>query len=239
MIFDKRGVGMSKRMPGAATLEDRMDDIRAVMDAAGSRRAVIFGASESGPMSILFAATYPERTAALVVYGSNVCGGWHEDDPVAVARWPTRAAYEKHVEENVAEVQRRWGDPAMHVQGLAPSRAGDAGFASWITRMECLGASPNSAIALSRMNAEIDIRPVVSSVHVPTLILQREHDSTVPVERSRYLAAYLSGAKYVELPGGDHLPSVDGMDQPRLLHRHRPLGRLQRQCDPAPAIPGR
>lgn len=212
LLFDKRGVGMSERIAGPATLEDRMDDIRAVMDDVGSQRAVIFGASESGAMSILFAATYPERTSALVVYGSNVCGGWHEDDPIAVRRWPTREAYQQGAEADYHEIQLHWGEPAMMVGGLAPSRADDAAFANWLARMFCMGSSPNAAIALDRMNQEIDVRQVLSSVRVPTLILHRDEDSAVPVEYGRYLAAHIHGAKYVELHGGDHFPSVDGMD---------------------------
>jgi class 3 adenylate cyclase len=212
LLFDKRGVGMSERIAGPATLEDRMDDIRAVMDGAGSERAVIFGASESGPMSILFAATYPERTSALVVYGSTVCGGWHEDDPIAVSWWPTREAYKQEFEASCEKLRLHWGDPAFSAGGLAPSRAADAGFTAWLTRMFCLGSSPNAAIALRRMNAEIDIRPVLPSVRVPTLIVHREMDSAEPVEYGRYLAAHIPDSKYVELPGVDHLPSVDDMD---------------------------
>jgi pimeloyl-ACP methyl ester carboxylesterase len=212
LLFDKRGVGMSERIAGPAALEDRMDDIRAVMDSGGSERAVIFGASESGPMSILFAATYPERTSALAVYGSNVCGGWREDDPVAVRCWPTREAYEQEFEEWCDELRLHWGDPAFSVGGLAPSRAGDVVFAEWLTRMFCLGSSPNAAIALARMNEQIDVRPVLPSVRVPTLILHREMDSAVPVEYGQYLAAHIPGNRYVELPGGDHFPSVGDMD---------------------------
>lgn len=211
MLFDKRGVGMSDRSVGVASLEERMDDIRAVLDAVESERAVVFGASESGPMAILFAATYPERTTSLVVYGSNLCGGWRADNPVVTRRWPTRAAYEQDIAGWEEETRRDWGE-ATYSAGLAPSQVGNPAFREWLARMARLGSSPTSAIALERMNRDIDIRPVLSSVHVPTLVLHRERDSAVPVEYGRYLAAHIPDAKYVELSGVDHLPSVADMD---------------------------
>jgi class 3 adenylate cyclase len=212
MLFDKRGVGMSDRGVGVASLEERMDDIRAVLDAVGSERAVVFGASESGPMAILFAATYPERTTSLVVYGSNLCGGWRADNPVVTRQWPTRAAYEQDIAGWEEGVRRDWGESTFSSAVLAPSRVGDPACREWLSRMARLGSSPASAIELVRMNREIDIRPVLPSVHVPTLVLHRGQDSAVPVEYGRYLAAHIAEAKYVELPGVDHLPSVADMD---------------------------
>jgi class 3 adenylate cyclase len=217
MVFDKRGVGLSDRVPGPAggTLEERMDDIRAVMDAAGSRRAVVFGASEAGPMAILFAATHPERTAALVVYGSMVRGGWHEDDPVAINRWPTRAAFDRDITARFVEIRRSWGEPGFEEPGIrvmSPSRVGDTAFRDWLARLNRLGASPSAVIALAQMNHQIDIRNVLPSIHVPTLILHVEGDAAVSVQRGRYLAAHIPGAKYVELPGTDHLGTVADMD---------------------------
>ena len=211
MLFDKRGVGMSDRSVGVPGLEERMDDIRAVLDAVGSERAVVFGASESGPMAILFAASYPQRTIALVVYGSVVCGGWREDDPVATRRWSTRAAYEQDIAAWEEQTRRDWGEAAYNPE-FAPSQAGNPAFWEWLSRMARLGSSPASTIALERMNREIDIRPALPSIHVPTLILHREHDAAVPVEYGRYLAAHIADAKYVELPGADHLPSVADVD---------------------------
>jgi class 3 adenylate cyclase len=212
LLFDKRGVGMSERLPGPATLEERADDIRAVMDACGSERAVIVGLSESGAMSVVFAASHPARTAALVTYGAPPCGGWHADDPVVVRDWPTRETYRRHVEIELDEMLRDWGQTQAHTGLVSEQRADEARVANWLMRMECMGASPSSAAALFRMNEGLDVREVLSTVGVPTLVLHREKDSVVPVEYGRYLAQHIPDAKYVELPGEDHLPSVTDMD---------------------------
>ena len=211
IVFDKRGVGMSDRVAGVATLEERMDDLRAVMDAVGSPRAVMFGQSEGGPMAVLFAATFPERTTALVVYGSMVRGGWHPDDPNSLAIAPTRADYERLVAEREESVRREWGAP-LSLSVLAPSRADDPAFAAWWSRLLRLGSSPAAVIALSRMNREIDVRGVLPTIRVPTLVLHRRDDTDVPVGEGRYLASHIPGARYVELPGRDHLPSVGDME---------------------------
>jgi class 3 adenylate cyclase len=211
LLFDKRGVGLSDRISGAATLEDRMDDLRAVMDAVGSERAVVLGASEGGPMGALFAATFPQRTQALILYGSNLRGGWHEDDPIKRKRWPTKEDYDRADAEGNVYLRSHWGEPLV-ADTLAPSMSGDQLFANWCARLLMMGSSPASLIALSKMNKEIDIRHVLPTIRVPTLVLHRRDDTAVPVANSRYLAEHIPGARYVELEGRDHLPFIGDAD---------------------------
>jgi class 3 adenylate cyclase len=195
--FDKRGTGMSDRVSGAPTLETRMDDVRAVMDAASSERAAIIGVSEGGPMSILFAATYPERTWALVVEGSFARSLWAPDYPWG---W-SEGDYDRDADDDA----RAWGTPehvAAIVEFLAPSADDENKLA--FARMIRLSASPGAAAALDRMNREIDVRAVLPSVRVPTLVLNRAEESEPIVGGSRYLAANIAGARHVELPGHDH-----------------------------------
>jgi class 3 adenylate cyclase len=192
IMFDKRGTGLSDRMAGIATLEERMDDVRAVMDAAGSDRAALFGVSEGGPMSLLFAATYPKRATALVLYGS-------------FARHP-RLSVEKDREERLALIERAWGTGDYAMQMFAPSIAADDAVRRGLARFERQSASPAAAIALVKMNGEIDARDVLPTIHVPTLVLHRSGDVTVPVEAGRHLGQNIPGAKYVELPGENHIP---------------------------------
>lgn len=198
--FDKRGTGLSDREAGIPSLEQRMDDIRAVLDSAGSRRAAILGVSEGGPMSVLFAATYPERTEALILYGTYARTAWAPDQPwrPQITDWEAREA----------EMRKNWGSPAhvrmMLASWLAPSMANDERFCEWAGRYMRLGASPGAAVALRRMNRTIDVREVLSTLHVPTLILRRREDPGSPIEDSRYLADGIPGAKYVELPGDAH-----------------------------------
>jgi class 3 adenylate cyclase len=192
IAFDKRGQGLSDRVAGVQTLEERMDDVRAVMDAAGSKRATLYGESEGGPMSLLFAATYPKRTSALVLYGS-----------FASLKEGPRVLTDKQWERVLKEVEATWGE-GWGVPLFAPSRANDREFVQWYGRLERGSASPGSALALLRFVREIDVRDVLPSIRVPTLILHREGDAAVPVELGRYLAEHVPGAKYVELPGTDH-----------------------------------
>ncbi len=189
--FDKRGTGLSDRVGDIPTLEERMDDVRAVMDAAGSQRAALIGTSEGGPMSLLFAATYPERTRALVLLGSYALFS------TAVMSPEQHAAFE-------ASVEKVWGTGAS-VATFAPTLADDQAFRAWWARFERLGASPAAVIALMRMNSQIDIRHVLPAIRVPTLVLHRAGDRRVKVAAGRYLAQNIPGARYVELPGDDHL----------------------------------
>ncbi|MFQ5810829.1 MAG: adenylate/guanylate cyclase domain-containing protein, partial [Armatimonadota bacterium] len=205
ILFDKRGTGLSDRVSVTElpTLEQRMDDVRAVMDAAGSQRAALVGISEGGPMCALFAATYPERTSALVMYGTYA--KWIRDP-----QYPWARTREEH--EQAFEVyERRWGTPiGLHV--FAPSVADDEGFRQWWARNLRLAASPGAGVALYRMNVEIDIRHVLPAISVSSLILHRSGDLLIDIGGSRYIAQRIPGAKYVELPGVDHLPWVGDAD---------------------------
>jgi class 3 adenylate cyclase len=204
ILFDKRGTGLSDRVKDVPMLETRMDDVRAVMDAAGSERAAILGVSEGGPMAALFAATYPARTFAAVLYGSPSRYAWAPDYPWGV----TLEEYRRELEE----VERRWGTPEYSdelLQWLAPSVADDEGFKRWFRTYVRLSASPGAARDLERMNMEIDVRQVLPAIRVPTLVLNRAEDRA---ERARYLAAQIPGARYVELPGRDHAPWVGDAD---------------------------
>ena len=199
ILWDKRGVGLSDRAVGTPTLEDRMDDVRAVMDAARSRRAVIFGATDTAAMALLFAAIYPERTLGLMLIEPTVRGAWAPDFPFA----PTR----EEVEETIRISAEDWGSPA-HIDRLlathAPSRLADPDFKRWYGRVIRFGSSPSAAAALARMNLEIDVRATLSAVHVPTLILKCPGDRTVRGENSDYVAAHVAAAQLVTIPGRDH-----------------------------------
>lgn len=206
ILFDKRGTGLSDRVPldQLPTLELRMDDVRAVMDAVGSQRAVLCGVSEGGPMCSLFAATYPEKTIALVMVGSYARRLRGEGYP-----WgPTEADHELFFEE----IRQHWGGP-VGLEERAPSKAHDQRFRDWWAAYLRRGASPGAALALTRMNTEIDIRHVLPNVRVPTLVIHRTGDECLKVEEGRYLAEHISGAKFVELPGVDHLPFVGEQDE--------------------------
>jgi class 3 adenylate cyclase len=199
ILFDKRGTGMSDRVADRdlPMLEQRMDDVRAVMDAAGSTRAVILGQSEGGSMAMLFAATYPDRTTALITIGSYARRIWDPEYPWA----PTSAERQQFFDW----IERNWGgdvDPST----LAPSLASDEGFKRQLARFFRLSASPGSALALAKMNTQIDVRSVLSTIRVPTLVLHRSGDLDANIAEGRYIAERIPGAKFVELPGVDHLP---------------------------------
>jgi len=197
ILFDKRGTGLSDRVAGLPTLEQRMDDVRAVMDATGCERAALFGISEGGPMSILFSATYPKRTSDLILYGSIARGAWAPDYPLGTrldAKW----------EEWLEGWRREWGG-AYGIETWAPSLANDAQFRQWWAKYLRLGASPTAVINIFRMNANIDVREILPVVHVPTLVLHRAGDRAINVEEGRYLEQHIPGAKFVELRGDDHL----------------------------------
>jgi pimeloyl-ACP methyl ester carboxylesterase len=197
LIFDKRGTGLSDRVATIPTLEQRMDDVRAVMDATGTSRAAILGASEGGAMSALFAATFPERTSALILYAARAKWTWAEDYPWARTRAETEA--------RLANVEQFWGTGAS-VDLYAPSLSNDNDYRQWTAVLERSGASPGSMLALIRMNMDLDVRTVLPAIRVPTLVLHRNGDRAVPVENGRYLARNIPDAQYVELEGIDHLP---------------------------------
>jgi class 3 adenylate cyclase/pimeloyl-ACP methyl ester carboxylesterase len=194
ILFDKRGTGLSDRVAAVPTLEQRMDDVRAVLQAAGSERAAVLGISEGGAMSALFAASHPERTSALVLYGT-------------FAEFRSWVPTPQHFDHFLQAIDQNWGT-GQSLPHFAPSVAHDPPFQRWWARHERAGASPGAAMALMRMNSEIDVRHVLGAIHVPTLVLHRTGDVTVSVEAGRYQAAHIPQAKYVELPGVDHLPFV-------------------------------
>lgn len=218
VIFDKRGTGLSDRGFGIATLEERMDDIRAVMDAAGSKKAVIFGLSEGATMSMLFAATYPERTSALVIYGGIPKGtsspdfpwapGLEEKEDINVKK-ERPIVNQEYLEQ---QIESEWGTPRLidrAVAQLAPSKLNDENFKTWFGRLRRDGATPAAALALDKMNRQMDVRSILPAIHVPTLVIHLSGDRDVNVENGRYIANHIPGAKYLELPGNDHIFVVD------------------------------
>jgi class 3 adenylate cyclase len=197
MIFDKRGMGSSDRNVGAPTLEERMDDVRAVMDAVGSERAALIGLSEGGPMSILFAATYPERTVALVLYGT-------------LARTRSDVDYPHGNDAVWTEMYRMFDDgwgTGESLRVLAPSKLGDPAIREWWGRVERAAGSPHTIRAFADTLVGIDVRAVLPSVSVPTLVLHGTDDAVVPIGAGRWLADHIEGARFVELPG-EHLTAT-------------------------------
>jgi len=204
ILFDKRGTGLSDRDAGIPDLETRMDDIRTVMDAAGSERAAIMGVSEGGPMTLLFAATYPERTAAAIGYGSGVSFVQTEDYPWA----NSRGRWTKVVREMSSRgVTREWLDERLVDE--APSAAANDAVRQWWRRWVLTSASPGAVTAIWRMNMEIDARHALPSIRVPTLLLHRAGDRVYDAAQSRYSAEQIPNAELVELPGENHAWWVD------------------------------
>jgi pimeloyl-ACP methyl ester carboxylesterase len=203
ILLDRRGTGLSDRVGDLPSIEDRMDDVRAVMDAAGSTSAALFGISEGGPMCITFAATYPERTSALVLYGTLARFTAAPDYPLGL---PPEALV-----TFTDRMFRGWGT-GVSARGFAPSRADDEAFrASW-ARLERLAVSPAGIRSILRMTAATDVRHVLPAVRVPTLVLHREGDRPVPIALGRYLADHIPGSRFVALPGIDHAPSAGDVE---------------------------
>jgi pimeloyl-ACP methyl ester carboxylesterase len=203
ILFDKRGTGLSDRVAVMPTAEVRMDDVRAVMDAVGSERAALFGYSEGGPMCALFAATYPSRTTALIMHGSYPRRTRAPDYPWGLP--------EEALDAWLATCEQQWGGP-VGLDNRAPSLARDERFRQWWARLLRMGASPTANAALVRMNWAIDKRHVLPAIRVPKLVLHPDGDRVIEVEAGRYFARTIPGAKYVELPGIDHLPWVGDPD---------------------------
>jgi class 3 adenylate cyclase len=205
ILFDKRGTGLSDRVAinQLPTLEERMDDVRAVMDAVGSKQAALFGVSEGGPMCALFSATYPQRTSALIMYGSYAKRVWDPEYPWAPTPEERQRWYDL--------LEQGWGG-VVDINTLAPTAAGDPRFRDWWATYLRMSASPGAALALGRMNTQVDIRDVLPTIRVPTLIVHRVGDRDIDVGGARYMAKRIPGAKYVELPGDDHLPFVGDQD---------------------------
>jgi class 3 adenylate cyclase/pimeloyl-ACP methyl ester carboxylesterase len=207
IMFDKRGTGLSDRV-AIATLEERMDDLRAVMDAAGSQRAAIYGGSEGGALSVLFAATYPERVSALVLYGAYPRMAWAPDYPEGVPEdvWTDGL---RHLEEH-------WGrlEGGLPIWALAPDRLNDPVFRRTHARWERLSASPGAAVAIQEMIHGLDVRHLLSAIRVPTLVVYRTAD-WAHAAGSRYMASHIPGAKVVELQGNEYFPHLG--DQESIL----------------------
>ena len=195
ILFDKRGTGLSDRGEGIPTLEQRMDDVRIVMDSVGCQRAALLGVSEGGSIAALFAATYPERTSTLILYGGLVRKAWAPDHPWGMKPEEAEILYEKW--------HREWGGP-VNLEYFAPSVANDQRFRLWWAKFLRLSASPSAVIANRRMSMEIDIRGILPTLHVPTLVLHRSGDRQISIEEGQYIAEHIPGAKLVELSGDDH-----------------------------------
>jgi pimeloyl-ACP methyl ester carboxylesterase len=204
IIFDKRGTGLSDRVNDMPSLEVRMDDVRAVMDAAGSPQAALFGYSEGAAMCALFAATYPDRATALVMGGGFA-------RRVVAPDYPWGATVEQLM-AFIEHIERDWGGP-VGIEGRAPSMAHDQRYRLWWARWLRSSASPAAAATLIRMNSEIDIRHVLPAVRVPTLVLHSVNDRVIDVGAGRYMAEHIPGAKLVELSGIDHVPWGDDADR--------------------------
>jgi pimeloyl-ACP methyl ester carboxylesterase len=197
--FDKRGTGLSDRDVGLPDFETRMDDIRAVMDAVGSESAALVGYSEGGPMSVLFAASFPQRVRALVLYGTYAKRSHPDEDYPWAPTWEERVAVAHQLEET-------WGEN-VDVANMAPSA--DDALVAWMRRRGRGGLSPAGARDLILMNSQADVRELLGSVQCPALVLHRTGDLDASVEEGRYIAAHIPGARFVELPGDDHVPFVD------------------------------
>jgi class 3 adenylate cyclase len=193
ILFDRRGTGLSDPVAGTPTLEEQMDDVVAVMDAAGSERAAVYAQLEGGAMAAMFAATHPERTRALVLYGAMPRMSWAPDYD-----WALRP------EERDAHLDATWGD-GSRILSLSPSAFKDERLRRWFARLERLAASPGTAMALMAMNAQVDVRAILPSITVPTLVLHRTADKNIDIRHARYLAEHIPGARYVELPGDQTL----------------------------------
>jgi pimeloyl-ACP methyl ester carboxylesterase/class 3 adenylate cyclase len=199
IIFDKRGTGMSDRVPEGElpALEVRMDDVRAVMDAAGSEKATLLGHSEGGNMASLFAATYPERTEGLILVASYAKRVWSEDYP-----WAPKPVDR---EGEIREIEETWGDPAALPDWILGDRLDDEAFRHWLARYCRLSASPSAAAQLLAMNTQMDTRSALPLIQVPTLCIYRTDDTDVKIEEGRWIASQIPDAKFVELPGSAHV----------------------------------
>jgi class 3 adenylate cyclase len=197
VTFDKRGQGLSDRISGAPSLEQRMDDVRAIMDDIGSQRAALLGVSEGSPMSSLFAATYPERVSQLILYGgfARAADLWGSDSSI----------------EKVLRRIKHWGSGGL-IKAVVPSLAENQDAVSQFAKFERLSASPGAYKAIVLLNMLIDVRSILPTVRVPTLVLHRRTDALISVEWGRDLAAQIPNAKYIEYPDGDHMPTTGDTD---------------------------
>jgi class 3 adenylate cyclase len=204
IVFDRRGTGLSDRILALGSFEELMDDIGVVLDAAGSERAALFGGAEGGPMCALFAATFPERTSALVLGASYARRTWARDHP-----WGLDEDTQRRILDGYED---RWGRIGFGARALAPTLVDDDRFQVWYAQAQRFAGTPASAQAWFRVTMEIDVRDVLPAIRVPTLVIHRSGDRVIPVEAGRYLAQHIPDAKYVELAGDDHFPFVADID---------------------------
>ncbi len=204
VVFDRRGTGLSDRILTLGSFEELMDDIGVVLDAVGSERAALFGGAEGGPMCALFAATFPERTSALVLGASYARRGWAQDYP-----WGLDEETQQRILDGYEE---RWGRPGFGARAIAPTLADDERFLVWYAQAQRFSGTPASAREWFRITMEIDVRDVLPAIRVPTLVIHRTGDRVIPIESGRYLAQHIPNAKLAELPGQDHFPFVGDME---------------------------
>src|SRR5262245_41882805 len=198
--FDKRGTGMSDRPPGIPTADKRMADALAVMNAAGLERPHVLGWSEGGPLGVMVATAYPERVQSLILYGTQARFSRRDDYPYG----------EEESEHEYAELERNWGSESMAGEFVPDEEP------ATITRLAAYfqaGASPSAGVALARANAAMDVRGLLASVRVPTLVLNREHDPVAPGETGKYLAERIPGSRFIQLPGSAHLPWLGDVER--------------------------
>jgi class 3 adenylate cyclase len=205
ILFDKRGTGLSDPVAGPATLEERVEDLTAVLDAAGSERAAVFGISEGGAMAMLFAAQHPQRTRALVLYGAFPRLTRTPDFPAGLDEAAMTSLFDGLVDH--------WGE-GFALGAWAPSRRGDTLLRAWWAALQRVGASPGMARGLFSLYPHIDVRAVLDTIRVPTLVLHRRGDRLVPLGIARYLAEHIPDARLVELDGDDHLFFVGDTETP-------------------------
>jgi class 3 adenylate cyclase len=203
MCFDRRGSGMSDPLHGVPTLEQQMDDVLAVMDAAGSERAAVFATLEGGPLGSLFAATHPDRVESLILYATFARSVWAPD-----YQWAWRTEEREAAMKQAVEI---WGEGQV-AAAIAPSRADDTEFMDWAGRIERLAASPATIRQILDVIGQFDVRHVLPTIRVPTLVMHRRDDNFINVEHSRYIAQQIPNARYVELQGDEHLFSVGDTD---------------------------
>jgi pimeloyl-ACP methyl ester carboxylesterase len=228
IIHDKRGSGLSDRNVKNVTLEDRLEDLKAVMDAAGAAKAVFFGVFDGAAVASAMAARFPERVAGLVLHGGSprlVQGEGYPHGQTA-----------EQLDALCAQILQHWGEPIL-VARQAPSRAADAGFCTWLSELMRVASSPGNAVALLRSAAALDLRGELPTIGAPTLVLHRTGDRVVSIAEGRALAALISGARLVELPGDDHLPFV-GDSGAVLENVERFLAQVAKAFSAAPARAG-
>ncbi|MFD0861574.1 alpha/beta fold hydrolase [Sungkyunkwania multivorans] len=197
VLFDKRGTGLSDRVVELSTLEERMEDIKAVMDAINSEKAILFGHSEGGSVSAMFSATYPNRVIALIAFGIFAKRRYSPEYPWAPTDEERQKVYDM--------IENNWGSGKMNLETLVPSKANDERFMNWLASYFRSGASPQAAMRLTQMNTQVDIIDILGCIKVPTLLMQRTHDIDVKIEEGRFIAQHIKGAKFVEFDGADHL----------------------------------